>query len=92
MRADKTLEISELFKILSDPTRIQILKMLLSEREMCVNDIAKSINMSHSATSHQLSGLTKRGIVVCERKGKTMCYKINKNSKSDFIRKLISLF
>lgn len=92
MKKDDILHISGLFKLFSDPTRLRILTALMSKKEMCVNDIADCIQMSHSATSHQLAKLEVRGLVHCERKGKTMCYKIQENSKTKIFRKLISLF
>ena len=44
---------ADIFKVLSDPTRIRILSLLAHE-EMCVTCIADALGMTHSAISHQL--------------------------------------
>ena len=46
-------ELSELFKIFGDSTRIQILSLLL-RAELCVGEISSLLNLSPSAISHQL--------------------------------------
>ena len=46
-------DLAELFKIFGDSTRIKILYALL-ERELCVCDIAKLMDVTQSAVSHQL--------------------------------------
>ncbi len=54
MPAEEELyDLSELFKIFADSTRIRILYVLL-EHEMCVCDLAQLLNMTQSAISHQL--------------------------------------
>ena len=50
---DKIIDLSELFKIFGDSTRIKIINVLLDE-ELCVGDIAEKISATQSAVSHQL--------------------------------------
>jgi len=45
--------VTELFKVLGDETRTKILSVLV-EDELCVCDIAKLLEMTKSAISHQL--------------------------------------
>ena len=45
--------VAELFKVFGDPTRIRILHAL-SDRELCVQEIADQLEMTQSAISHQL--------------------------------------
>ena len=47
-------ELADLFKALSDTTRIRILCLLLG-REFCVADIEHALGVSQSAVSHQVS-------------------------------------
>ncbi|WP_313469352.1 metalloregulator ArsR/SmtB family transcription factor, partial [Carnobacterium sp.] len=54
---DRTIqEVSKLFKIISDPTRIAIL-YLLENQELNVGTIATVMKMEQSAVSHQLKVL-----------------------------------
>ena len=48
--------LSEVFKLLGDLTRTQIL-WVLDKNEMCVCDIANVLNMTKSSISHQLGTL-----------------------------------
>lgn len=63
---------SQIFKALSDPTRIKILH-LLSQKECSVNEIAQHLNMNQSTISHQLKYL-KQLYLVKKRREKTMLY------------------
>ena len=68
-------DLAELFKIFGDSTRIRILYALL-ESEMCVCDIAKLINASQSAVSHQLRVLKASKLVKFRREGKIVFYSL----------------
>lgn len=49
-------DLSELYKVFGDSTRIKILYVLF-EAEMCVCDIAQLLNMSQSAISPSAKGI-----------------------------------
>ena len=66
-------DLAELFKVFGDSTRIKIL-YALSERELCVCDIASLLNMSQSAISHQLRFLKQARLVKSRKNGKTVYY------------------
>ncbi len=70
---DVLFDLSELFKVFGDSTRIRILYCLFAS-EMCVCDIATLLNMTQSAISHQLSVLKKSKLVKSRRDGKTVFY------------------
>ena len=65
--------LSQLFKILGDKTRINII-WTLDNREMCVCDIAQLLNMTQSAISHQLRILKNSKLVKSRREGKSVIY------------------
>jgi len=83
------LQPSEIFGLLSDPTRISILKILLSGKEFCVGSISKKVMLSLSATSHQLRKLEFLGVVSKCRYGQEICYCLNK--KSELANRLVEL-
>ena len=68
-------DLAELFKIFGDSTRIRILYALL-ESELCVCDIARLINVSQSAVSHQLRVLKASKLVKFRREGKVVFYSL----------------
>lgn len=69
---DQVIDLSELFKIFGDSTRIKIINVLLQE-ELCVNDISSKINVSQSAVSHQLR-ILKASKLVKYRKDANLIY------------------
>ena len=70
---DTLYDLTELFRIFADSTRIRILYVLL-ESEMCVCDIAALLGMTQSAISHQLRALKNARLVKSRREGKTVFY------------------
>lgn len=69
-------DLAETFKILADPTRIKILD-LLSKQEMCVYDIAATLQMGQSAISHQLRVLRGARLVKYRKDGKEVRYSLD---------------
>lgn len=68
-------EAAELLKVFGDSTRIRII-FVLCESEMCVCDIAKLLEMTPSAISHQLRVLKQARLVNSRRDGKTIYYSL----------------
>ncbi|MBQ6027939.1 MAG: winged helix-turn-helix transcriptional regulator [Treponema sp.] len=69
------IDLSELFKIFGDSTRIKILFTLL-RGERPVNEIAAELNMTQSAISHQLRILKTSRLIKAERAGKLSIYSL----------------
>ena len=64
------------FKALSDPSRVRIISAL-SHSEMCVCDIAKALEMSESAISHQLHTLREMRLVRFRKEGRHVHYTLD---------------
>lgn len=76
MPATDTLEdLAELFKALSDSTRVRIL-WALSMHELCVCDLTAVMGMSQSAISHQLRLLKSAKLVRSRRDGRSVYYSL----------------
>ena len=74
--ADEVLyDLAELFKMFADSTRVKILYALF-ESELCVCDIARVLNLTQSAVSHQLRVLKSSKLVKFRREGKTVYYSL----------------
>ncbi len=70
---DVLIDLSELYRIFGDSTRVKIL-YALHESELCVCDIAALLSMTVSAISHQLRILKSAKLVTFKRVGKTVFY------------------
>ena len=68
----------------ADSTRVKILYALF-ESELCVCDIAKVLNLTQSAVSHQLRILKSGKLVKYRRDGKTVFYSL----ADDHVRSII---
>ena len=68
-------DLSELFKVFGDSTRIRIL-FVLFESEVCVCDLAEALHMTQSAISHQLKILKQNKLVKSRREGKSVFYSL----------------
>jgi len=64
-----------IFKLLSDANRYRSIGLLMrSKKALTVSDIAKALDMHHSATSHQLGSLHAKGIVQYKKNGREAHY------------------
>lgn len=68
--------LAEIFKVLGDPTRVKII-YALTQKELCVCDLAAVLNISQSAISHQLRVLRNLRLVKYRREGKIVYYSLD---------------
>ena len=78
-------ELAETFKVLGDPTRLNIIT-LLAKREFCVCDIAAILRATNSLISHQLRVLRNLRLVKVRREGQNAFYSLD----DDHIRHLFN--
>lgn len=76
LKNESIQEVSNIFKMISDPTRLSIL-FLLQKEELSVGAIAHSLSMEQSAISHQLKTLKTSRLVKSKRAGKNMIYSLD---------------
>jgi len=72
---EKLFDLSELFKVFGDSTRMKIL-FVLFEAEVCTCDLAAVLKMTPSAISHQLNALKRAKLVKTRRDGKSVFYSL----------------
>ncbi|WP_262121666.1 ArsR/SmtB family transcription factor [Anaerococcus sp. Marseille-Q5996] len=74
-RLEDIMELSDLFKVFADSTRLRILHKLFNG-PISVGGIADALDMSQSAISHQLKYLKDSNLVKSERNGKSIYYSL----------------
>ena len=67
---------ADTFKALGDRTRLSILLKLM-QAEHCVTDLARALKMDAPKVSFHLTRLKFAGLVVDERQGQRVIYRIN---------------
>ncbi len=77
--------ISKVFKALGDPTRLEIVKLLVG-KEMCVCDIIDSFQVSQPTISHHLRTLKQAELVRDKKEGKWIYYSLNNETFKELER------
>lgn len=70
-------ELTQLFKLLGDPTRARLLYALLEAGELCVCDLSAATGTPETNVSHALRLLRTAGIVKVRRDGRMMFYSLD---------------
>lgn len=68
---------AQFFSALGDPTRQKILLVFEPNEEICVNEIARLFKLSRPAISHHLKVLRNAELLLCEKRGKEVYYRVN---------------
>jgi ArsR family transcriptional regulator len=66
-----------LLAALADPTRLEILHELAGSAEVCACDFTSCCDVSQPTVSHHLKVLREAGVVVSERRGNSIFYRIS---------------
>lgn len=83
---DEYTNISEFFKILSDPNRLKLIEAT-KENALCVCDIGHLLGVTKSAISHQMKLLKSFNLIESKKEGKMVYYKFNNNFVINLIDK-----
>lgn len=81
---DSLVDISELFKVFGDSTRIKILFSLLN-KSLSVSEMVELLGIQQSAISHQLRILKENHLVKFERVGKLNVYSLSDDHVSSIL-------
>ena len=83
---------AEMCKVFSNPTRLEILNLLRDE-ELSVTELIAKTKLNQANISQHLSIMKSKGIVISDRKGKNIYYRLT-NPKIikafDIIREILS--
>ncbi len=77
--------LSLIFKLLGDPTRLKLVTALMGG-EMCVCDLAATLDLSESAVSHQLRRLREAALVRNRREGPVLYYSLDDDHVARLLR------
>jgi DNA-binding transcriptional ArsR family regulator len=80
-------QLSEVFRLLGDATRARILYALLEAGELCVCDLAATVDIPETSVSHALRLLRAARVVRARRDGRMMFYRLD----DEHVRMLLDL-
>ena len=65
-----------MFRALGDPNRLEILRILHEEEELCAGDLLEKVAVVQSTLSHHMKTLTESGLVAERKQGRWTYYRI----------------
>jgi ArsR family transcriptional regulator len=88
--ADNTIrDLVQVFRLLSDETRLRILFYLAQNQELHVTDLCERLGQTQPAVSHHLALLRVSGLIEARREGKHNFYSVRTDVFGEL---LVSLF
>jgi ArsR family transcriptional regulator len=83
-------ELAQVFKLLSDETRMRILFYLAQNEELHVTDLCGRLGQSQPAVSHHLALLRVSGLIEARRAGKHNFYSVRTEQFGELLHELLS--
>jgi len=83
-------ELAQVFKLLSDETRLRILFYLAQNNELHVTDLCNRLGQSQPAVSHHLALLRVSGLIESRREGKHNFYSVRTDHFGELLVNLFS--
>ena len=83
-------ELAQVFKLLSDETRLRILFYLAQNSEIHVTDLCNRLGQSQPAVSHHLALLRVSGLIESRREGKHNFYSVRTDHFGELLVNLFS--
>jgi DNA-binding transcriptional ArsR family regulator len=78
-------DLAEVFKALSDPTRLRLIKLVRDHRgELCVTALARRLGVTQSAVSQHLRVLRQAGLVRGVRHGYRVHYSLDPHRLQEY--------
>ena len=78
-----TMRIARISKVLSVNTRVRMIE-LLKDRSLCVNALARHLEITPSAVSQHMRILRDADIVIADKQGYFVHYKVNESTLSEW--------
>jgi len=76
---------------LADATRLEIVRLLSENGEMCACELLKQLSITQGTLSHHMKGLVSSGIVMSHKEGKWCHYALNATALCELADYLDSL-
>lgn len=78
------MSLSQLFKLLSDETRLHSVTMIAKHNELCVCELTEALGISQPKLSRHLAQLRQSGLLQDRRQGQWVFYRLADDINSDY--------
>ena len=76
LKEREAVELASAFAALADPVRLRLLSIIASADEVCSCDLEAPLKRSQPTVSHHTKALTEAGLIVGEKRGKWMWWRV----------------
>ena len=76
------------FKALSDPTRLRILKTITHMKALCECNLVPEFGLSQPTISYHLKVLREAGLITSQRRGQWVWHQVNDKAVLNAVRRL----
>jgi ArsR family transcriptional regulator len=73
---DQAGEVARMFAALADPVRLRLLSLVAAADEICSCDLQAPLGKSQPTVSHHTKALSEAGLIVGERRGKWVWWRV----------------
>jgi ArsR family transcriptional regulator len=73
---DQAGEVARMFAALADPVRLRLLSLVAAAAEICSCDLQAPLGKSQPTVSHHTKALSEAGLIVGERRGKWVWWRV----------------
>lgn len=84
------MSVNQVFRALADPTRREVLR-LLGSGDMTAGEIGRRFPLAASTLSGHFNVLKHAGLIVAERRGTTLVYRLNGSAAEESLRALVEI-
>jgi ArsR family transcriptional regulator len=88
---DGVAETAAVFKALSDPTRLRILKTIAHMSALCECNLVPEFGLSQPTISYHLKVLRGAGLITSERRGQWVWHRVNQGAVLGTVRRLTEI-
>lgn len=88
---NNAVEMTQLFKALSDPTRLRIVRLIAAnEQQICVCELVDCLEEAQYSISRHLKELRECGVLTAERDGRWMYYSLSESGPVKSLGKFVA--
>lgn len=80
----KLLDVAAIFKVLGDPTRLEIIQILSDDKERCACELLETFNITQPTLSHHMKILNNFKLIKTRKAGVWNYYTLNKKTVMEF--------
>ena len=73
---EQAVDLAKVFAALADPVRLRLLSIVASRDEVCSCELQEPLGKSQPTVSHHTKALAEAGLIVGEKRGKWMWWRI----------------